>query len=434
MRSFRWALIMVALVVFGVGCFSDRGIAIEIDVGATGATSVELYVGNRRCTDPGEQGFRCDGGIAPPSIAAHLDGDVWYRDDVAPYFAVVSGGKATFRLQADMVTTLPIAIAVGSTGPGTPALGTATLRDVTVPVDDARIVRAELVASGEVRPSTDSATTDRAMVWNQRETPASSCVVVEHWTNGEVERDFIVPPDDPDCDSVKEECDPGAYLGSRLNDRCLIKPPNDATHGACRLGAFGCTDERGPRDMCMRLPRVCVPKAFCDCPLTPSAQPSDDCLEMKASGALDEVSRIVCTVRLDPGNSLRACKDKSDPIDLGGLLGNDGCKQPEMSLLRADELAFPTRSRNFGGVDLELINKTDACGFVVQVNSGRREIMLDRPEEFGIIRLDTDDRVVLLPIVVRFVLDSGIPSQCAGTTMSCTPQLAADDPMWACAP
>ncbi len=433
---------MVALVVFGAGCFSDRGIAIEIDVGSTGATSVELYVGNRRCTGPGEQGFRCDGGIAPPSIAAHLDGDVWYRDDRIPYFAVVKDGKATFRLQADLATTLPIAIAVGSKGPETSALGTATLRDVAVPVDDARIVRATLVAAGEVQPSTGSATEDRAMVWNQREDGVSSCVVVEHWSNGQVDRDFIVPPDDPDCDHIADECDPGAYLGSQLASaddavpQCLIAPTNDTTDAACKLGAFGCTDQDGPDSTCARLVKdVCVPRTFCSCP-RPS--PGEQCLQEKLEEPAETIPHIVCTVRATRDE---ACPDASDPIDLRGQLRNATCEQPVMSELSLDGLASPSKSRTFGGVDLELTQTGKGqCRFTVKVNDNSPGSP-ERQDRLGAIQLRTEDGIVLLPI--RFKFESPLPEPlpdplppviCVEEKMQCDLSKAElDDPMWTCA-
>src|SRR5687768_8191931 len=112
MRSSRPALFLTALALCGAGCFSDRGVAIEVDVGDTGATSVELYVGNTACTDHDNPVIACDGGIAPENVSEHLAGKVWFRNDLVPYFAPVRGGKASFRLQADKLTTLPIAIAV----------------------------------------------------------------------------------------------------------------------------------------------------------------------------------------------------------------------------------------------------------------------------------------------------------------------------------
>src|SRR5437868_9344279 len=66
------------------GCFSDRGVAIEVDVGATGATSVELFLGKAACDSSDKAaGIACTT-IAPPDGTTPLDGSIWFRDAAAP--------------------------------------------------------------------------------------------------------------------------------------------------------------------------------------------------------------------------------------------------------------------------------------------------------------------------------------------------------------
>jgi hypothetical protein len=258
-------------------------------------------------------------------------------------------------------------------------------------------------------------------VWNQQENDGSSCVVVEHWANNQVERDFIVPATDPDCDSIQQECDPGGYLGSRLDGpTCLVAPANDGPSNACRLGAFGCTDKDGPNNLCASLrDEVCVPEVFCGCPLP---TPTDDCLRGKLEGQAERVPHIACTIRV---NVAEVCDSDSDPIDLRGRLGNDGCEPPRMSPLRLNELASPSRSRNFGGIDLELISQDPACGFAVQINTGRHL----PGTEFGAIRLKNRAGAVLVPIRFDFVPDV----LCMPRPMDCRAvNFDVDDPMWAC--
>src|SRR5262249_45374295 len=94
-------------------CFSDRGVAIEVDVGATGATSVELFLG-KAAWHPGDKlAGIASTTIAPPDGTNPLDGNIWFRDAPAPYIVDVAGHTATFQLRADTPTTLPIVIAVG---------------------------------------------------------------------------------------------------------------------------------------------------------------------------------------------------------------------------------------------------------------------------------------------------------------------------------
>ena len=66
------------------GCFSDRGLAIEVDVAGTGATSVELFLGKTACEasdNPAE--IDCKALGPPPAGSAPLRGSIWFRDDLA---------------------------------------------------------------------------------------------------------------------------------------------------------------------------------------------------------------------------------------------------------------------------------------------------------------------------------------------------------------
>ena len=95
---------MIALCV--TGCFSDRGVAIEVDVGETGATSVELYIGKEACAENRPAGVGC-ATILPPGAPASLGDDhVWFRDDSSRYVADVKGHTATFQLKADKAIKL----------------------------------------------------------------------------------------------------------------------------------------------------------------------------------------------------------------------------------------------------------------------------------------------------------------------------------------
>src|SRR5215470_2411427 len=67
----------LALALASGGCFSDRGLAIQVDIGDTGATMVELYIGTQPCSD--NEALDCSG-IAPPDGTALLRGAIWFRD------------------------------------------------------------------------------------------------------------------------------------------------------------------------------------------------------------------------------------------------------------------------------------------------------------------------------------------------------------------
>src|SRR3954470_18050131 len=107
-------LASLAIAAVGTGCFSDRGLAIEVDVAGTGATSVELFLGKTACDasdNPAE--IDCKAIAPPPAGSLPLRGSIWFRDDLAVDAVRVTGGKAAFQLRSDTATTLPVVIAVG---------------------------------------------------------------------------------------------------------------------------------------------------------------------------------------------------------------------------------------------------------------------------------------------------------------------------------
>src|SRR5262245_60920317 len=72
------------------GCFSDRGVAIEVDVGDTGATKVELFLGMTACDRTGNgAGIACTTIAPPPDGSVALAGAIWFRDPGEPYIVEV---------------------------------------------------------------------------------------------------------------------------------------------------------------------------------------------------------------------------------------------------------------------------------------------------------------------------------------------------------
>src|SRR5262249_46539215 len=97
------------------GCFSDKGLAIEVAPGDSGATSVERYSGKDKCdrnNEPASPKISCQS-IAPPDGTIALPGSIWFRDDLLPYSADVKAGKATLHLKSDVSQSIGLMIAVG---------------------------------------------------------------------------------------------------------------------------------------------------------------------------------------------------------------------------------------------------------------------------------------------------------------------------------
>lgn len=426
------------------GCFSDRGVALEIEVGDTRATTVELYLGQRRC-DPEQDGPRIDcSRIAPPDGRRSLAGDVWFRDDLVPFTAAVRGGVATFQLRASELAAgaddssdevLPIVVAVGMIPgePGPRTVGATVLRDLAIPRGRGRVVTAALAAAGAVAtgPGPDPAPAPaddehRVQVWT-KQTPASSCVVVEQWQRGDVTRDFVVPAEDPDCDDVARECNPNAYHGESAAGMA-VEPDCFAPAGpaVCLLGSRGCTDDTGPSTGTCAVQRnvTCVPAAFCACSAL-----DDGCTAGVLDAPNSQIPRIECRVpaRLMPrGIELCAGTDRA-MIDLERPFDGGRCEEPLLSSLALDGFAT---SHDFGGAIMELGSPQQDCRIPLTWKTGVRT-PASSTDDHGVLQLRQRDSAtaLLLPIVLHFDLGLCGPAD----TFSC--ELAGDnnDPVWSCA-
>jgi len=423
--------IALAIAWCAAGCFSDRGLAIEVDVGDTNATSVELYLGKTGCDSSNNaSGIDC-ATISPPNATAALAGTVWFRDDDARYVATVHDHTAAFQLRADTSTTLPIVIAVGATGTsGGTAVGTATLRDLAIPINGARVVKIVLAAASPVLPSpgtTKDLTEDRVQVWT-KQTPASSCVVVEHWRAGTPTRDFVVPADDPDCDDVASECNPSAYHGSEPGG--VASTPDCFTGGgvlACVLGSLGCRDDSGsvPGTCRAQQDEVCVPSQFCGCPDPGPGQTFDTtCLRARIDSG--GVSKIDCNVPAQlNGTDAELCQNKDHAtIRLDSFYMGGKCRQPQLGAL---QLADFSTSHSFGGAVMELSSPHDPCNFDITWKQGSHTSQPSDIADHGMVEVPTSAGAVLVPIVFHFS-----PGAC-DSDFTCDVQNPVDT-MWTCAP
>jgi hypothetical protein len=419
----------LAVAALAAGCFSDRGVAIEVDVGATGATSVELFLGKAACDSADRAaGIACTT-IAPPDGTTPLDGSIWFRDAAAPYAAAVGGGKAVFQLRADTPAALPIVIAVGfvadATAAGKHPVATATLRDLAIPVNTARVVTTALIAASPVvvQPGdTRNLNEDRVMVW-RKQAPVSSCVVVEHWSHGQHQRDFVVPEGDPDCDDVATpECNAAAWHGSNAIGGAVFHPDCFRRDQACVLGELGCSDDvPGKTTTCVAARQeVCVPDMFCGGACNRFDEP---CL--RTLTASDTIPRIECTVPALAGAITLCSADHAAKIDLGAKFAGGECgEQPLVSSLMLE--GFDSHA-NFGGAEMALGSPQKPCSFDLQWKSGPRTAAADT--DFGLIEITTKQGALLIPLVLHFM-----PGVCGTVPFSCIIDGPAGDPLWSCAP
>jgi len=421
------------------GCFSDRGVAIEVDVGETGATSVELYIGKEACVDNRPAGAGCSTILPPGAPATQGNDNVWFRDDSSRYMADVKGRTATFQLKADKAIKIPFIVAVGSDKPMHP-VGTARLSDLEIPINTARIVTTTLINANPVLPRpTDpkNTTDDRVMVWDKASSPSSpsSCVVVEHWERGQpVQRDFVVPFEDLDCDGFPNTNDCNANA-SGSTPGGLAPQPNcfgADTSGACLLGSLGCADSGGtvsgtcaPQNLQHDQEAVCVPSQFC----APSCTNLDPkCPQGLIDDGSSQVPRIECHIPRSVEGNL-CVGDSSAPINLDMFYPlSQKCDQLQLGAFQFTTLSTNSTTHTFGGAVMDLSSLKTPCNFAITWKSGTRN-PLDMMADHGMIQLQSGDRVALLPLVLRFEP----PATCALGQFKCTFAGNMSDSLWACA-
>lgn len=273
-QEVKWVL---SLVLF-VGCWNDEpGLHLEVRAGGTGATRIELYLATRPCTN-------CANLLKPKSVRTKLPGAVWLLDGdmmarTPNTVYDVKAGEVVFDLLPPAAEDVDIeyVVAVGYGADGK-VVGVAKLTGVTVPHASAKFWKIALDGAADQASSmAPKPEGNRVWVWRRSAATTSAlaaCVGIEHSDGKAVERTWLVPADDTDCDEVPAnvECDRFSYQAMGTSDlaqancvTALVKPPG-VTTTTCLLGGPACTDGHadmtcGPVD-----PFYCVPSAYCSNP------------------------------------------------------------------------------------------------------------------------------------------------------------------------
>jgi hypothetical protein len=411
------------------GCFSDRGLAIEIDVAGTGATSVELFLGKTACeASDNAAEIDCKALGPPPTGSPPLRGSIWFRDDLAVNTAAVAGSRATFQLRSDTTATIPIVIAVGLTK-GDHPVGVATLHDVTVPTGSARVLATALVPAGAVQATAPAKTAveDRVQVW-RKTAPPSSCVVAEHWEGGAATRSFVVPGQDPDCDDfIADDCNPAAYLGGAMSGTAPRPDCFAPQSSACVLGSRACTDGNTTRNgVCgpQRDATTCVPDRFCACTDGLGGTCWQD--QVRTALAVPVIDCSVATTQIAPFTVCAGPDQNTAMIALDNHFTQDEtCGTP--TITSSSLLDFGS-SASFGGAVMDLTSPRKPCTFSIIWKAGARTA--SDPVDIGAIRLQTASGALVVPLVLRF---HPTINNCVGQQFSCMLTDVATDGVWNCA-
>ena len=290
MRTRSTLVITAAL---ALGACSDGPIVLDIDVGTTTATDVELVIAEQVVANQAIQG---PAGLLPNAT-------VWTRDSPVRTVAPVSGGHAKFEIQAGDQNATPTIVAIGFVGETAKGF-------VVVPSLPTRpgIYTATLAAS---TPSSVMDGKPHLDVWASGSTVRTGPVCISI-----VGDRAIVPIDDPDCDGfvAPNEC-PGADYIFRDNQPATVTRPRDAScigvfdlstslgtnlGNTCRLGGTGCVDGAVTQQTTCQPAGICLPDAACTCPTLDLG-----CIDAAMFNPTSPSDVLIdCTVQLDVNGAI----------------------------------------------------------------------------------------------------------------------------------
>jgi hypothetical protein len=257
----RVPVLAVAAVIAGCG---SPGLQLEVGVGDTGVTRIELIVGA-----PCES---CPAMMAAPGVALR-DASIYSSPHPDAWFADVDSAFAGFFLHVDGDSDqrIPVLVLVGYDSANHP-IQYAMKQDIVVPSADEQYWRIKLKPITRIDDSVPATDSERLAVWRHPDQREPSCAMIEHSSDSGVTTRAIVPPTDPDCDHVQlAECSPyvpnaqdvRSSLGQ--SDCVLIQPTPSAP--VCMMGGPNCTDGVPmTASTCGRLDEdYCLPSSMCEC-------------------------------------------------------------------------------------------------------------------------------------------------------------------------
>ncbi|HEY4242469.1 MAG TPA: hypothetical protein VGM88_21775 [Kofleriaceae bacterium] len=246
---------MRAVLVSAVLCLAacDHGTVVDVDVSdVSGAYSVELYVGDKACTDD------CAGVLGPGMTTVSPGDKLYYRAKAAAYTAEFAGDDATFHLEtASGQTKVAMLLAIVRDDQDN-AVGYAKLDDAPVGQGERTLHLAAASMAGFA-----------VHAWAAPVHAGVRCAVLEDLGTPD-NTIAIVDPDDPDCDDIAstDECEGESDTTQAdlpQGGVCTIEGA-DTSSPVCRLGrdcAGGACD--APDDMCMFAAGCQCPKADLAC-------------------------------------------------------------------------------------------------------------------------------------------------------------------------
>jgi hypothetical protein len=340
----RWLVLLAA-----AACSSARGADLEISVPVQ-ADEVDVFVAPYQCSD-------CPGAVGWDNSMGPRGADGVFKLDIDQVTVAQPLGNGHYRVVLVGKDANPVARIVVVAFQQGVAKAAVRLDNVVLPIHRAETWDLKLdpnvvdVPPGDPQPASDGW---RLRAWSNPAVPqpgASRCVVSERISNGTVEREFYLRPDDTDCDGVVHECDYYYYLdpgSSTIDAANCIQPfswPATSTTPICMIGGMGCSETMANPLGCVRVePAYCAAAELCSATCNTQLPM---CVHNQG------VSAIHCTAYAPALDT--TCAPYTATVSFDSLLGNtmETCDE----LLFADEsqaqpsYKFDTQWQASGGVN-----------------------------------------------------------------------------------
>jgi hypothetical protein len=337
---------MVGLVVVAA-CGGRGGVEVDVHVKATGAKTVELWLSTSECRTPDGQ-KACTSGVTWRANMPAVEPDRVFTIDNTELFtsSVDATGTGVFTLTADVPTTLVRVAAIGYDDAMKPVGYAVVVDNADVPAHRSEFWSIDLMPTSDIE---DTATTldgsPHVHVWRPTAVPPdrpdlqpaqlAACLAIETMTNDGPYYEFMLPPDDHDCDdhfdSDSLECKRFQfdYDSSGVDGDCATTMGMPS--GACVLGRSGCTDgskafgcAQGSEVRCTidpicaacggpNLDTTCIDSLLSSATnpqqLDPTLPGGIECMFPSQSYHQCQLSNPYCTLELNIGASGRSCTE-----------------------------------------------------------------------------------------------------------------------------
>jgi hypothetical protein len=380
-------------------------LTIDVVIHDANIKKVELFAGERCHTD-------CPRATIPPGLSSLPVTDAFVVVDPKPFTVLdkdFSDGVAGFRLESPVDVTLGILVIIAYDAQD--ELRWSWSRQwVDIPDGDAERWQIHLDPTTVIAPTVEPQPpgTERHKLW-----PAPggmpSCLLLEHWGSGSVERELLGPQGDLDCDSVAaaNECAPWIPAASAAappieEASCLLFGPTSNGGQVCMLGGPQCSETSTlAADCAVTDEPYCTAHALCACSGVGDVRA---CLRNRIFDGTNDSTAVIpharCAIPIDASGN--ACSSGPFTLELRTTLGsNRTCRSLQLNDVETPLGPFES-FLHIGEGKLKIEDVTAPCAGQLSWSGGGTAPAIDN---FAIIDVELESGYHLaLPLRIDFKL------------------------------